>query len=101
MEQGLPQTKVLLWLYGEQLRAMFEHVVLAEDHCHYELREHNVKDIREGVFYRTQFASPQALLLPFNPQEALVLHRPKPIMRQTQLPFPAEQLWLFALVQTG
>jgi transposase InsO family protein len=30
VEQGLPKTKVLLGVYGEQLRAMFENVVLAE-----------------------------------------------------------------------
>ena len=28
VEQGLPKTKVLLWVYGEQLRAMLENVVL-------------------------------------------------------------------------
>ena len=33
VQQGLPKTKVLLWVYGEQLRAMFENVVLAEYHC--------------------------------------------------------------------
>ena len=27
VEQGLPKTKVLLWVYGEQLRAMLENVV--------------------------------------------------------------------------
>ena len=88
-------------MYGEQLRAMFEHVVLAEYHCHYDLRAHKAKDIRDGAFHRTQFASPQGLLLPLNPQEALVLHRPKSVLRQTPLPFPAEQLWLFELVQTA
>ena len=30
VEQGLPKTQVLLWVYGKQLRAMFENVVLAE-----------------------------------------------------------------------
>ena len=30
VEQGLPKTQVLLWVYGEQLRALFDNVVLAE-----------------------------------------------------------------------
>src|SRR5438445_8467406 len=59
VEAGLPQTQVFLWVYGEQLRAVLDHVVLAEYHCHYDWREHKVKDIRDGVFYPTRFASPQ------------------------------------------
>jgi transposase InsO family protein/transposase len=99
VEQGLPKTKVLLWVYGEQLRAVFENVVLAEYHCRYDLREHKVKDIRDGVFYRTPFASPQGSLVPLTPQESIVLYRPRTEMRQAWLPFPAEQLWLFELIQ--
>ena len=33
VEQGVPQTQVLLWVYGEQLRAVLDNVVLAEYHC--------------------------------------------------------------------
>jgi len=33
VEAGLPQTQVLLWVAGEQLRAVFENVILAEYHC--------------------------------------------------------------------
>jgi hypothetical protein len=98
VEEGLPKTKVLLWVYGEQLRAMFENVVLAEYYCRYDLREHKVQDIRDGVFYATRFASPQGSLLSLNPQESLVLYRPKPLPRQARLPFPAEQPWLFELL---
>jgi len=101
VEEGLPKTQVLLWVYGEQLRAMFENVVLAEYHCHYDWQGRQVNDIRDGVFYATQFASPQGSLLPLNPQESLVLYRPRPLMRQARLPFPAQQLWLFELVQTA
>jgi transposase/transposase InsO family protein len=101
VEQGLPKTKVLLWVYGEQLRAVFENVVLAEYHCRYDLREHKIKDIRDGVFHRTQFASPQGSLVPLMPQESLILYRPKAAMRQVRLPFPAEQLWLFELIQSA
>ncbi len=101
VEQGLPKTQILLWVYDTQLRAMCENVVLAEYHCRYDWRDHKVKDIREGVFYQTQFASPQGELLPHNPQEALVLYRPTPCRRQTRLPFPTQQLWLFELVRTA
>lgn len=101
VEEGLPKTRVLLWVYGEQLRAMFENVVLAEYHCRYDWQSRQVKDVRDGVFYATQFASPQGSLLALNPQESLVLYRPKPLMRQVRLPFPAQQLWLFELVQTA
>jgi hypothetical protein len=58
VEAGLPQTQVLLWVSGEQLRAAFENVVVAEDHCHYDWQGCKVKDIQGGVFYPTRFASP-------------------------------------------
>jgi hypothetical protein len=31
----------------------------------------------------------------------LVLYRPRPLVRQGRLPFPAQQLWLFELVHTA
>jgi len=68
-----------LWVYGEQLRAGLDHVVLAEYHCRYDWREHKVTDIRDGVFYATRFASPQGSLVPLTRQESLVLYRPKPM----------------------
>ena len=45
VEAGLPKTQVLLWVYGTELRAVFENVVLAEYHCRYDLRHRQVKDI--------------------------------------------------------
>ena len=98
VEQGLPKTQVLLWVYGEQLRALFDNVVLAEYHCRYDWQSGKVKDIQDGIFYSTPFASSQGSLVPLNPQESLVLYCPKPRMRQARLPLPAQQLWLFALV---
>ncbi len=98
VEEGLPKTKVLLWVYGHELRAVCENVVLAEYSCRYDLREGKVKDIRDGRFYPTDFASKQVSLIPLNPQESLVLYRQKSAPRQVRLPFPAEQLWLFELV---
>ena len=83
----MPQTQVLLWVYGQDLRAVFDNVLLAEYHCHYDLREGKVKDIRDGSFPPTRFASSQGTLLPLNPHESLVLYRPKSMMHQARLPF--------------
>jgi hypothetical protein len=97
----LPKTQVLLWVYGEQLRAVFDNVVLAAYHCRYDHRAHKIRDIRDGAFYVTRFASEQGELIPFNPQDALVLYRPQAAMRQARLPFPAQQIGLFDRVETA
>lgn len=99
--EGLPQTQVVLWVYGNALRALFATVVLAEYHGRYDLRERKVKDIRDGSFPPTCFASTQGALLALNPQESLVLYRPRPAMHQARLPFPAQPLWLFERVETA
>ena len=101
VEAGLPETEVFLWVYGERLQVVLDHVVLAEYHCRYDWREHTVSDIRNGVFYATRFAAAQGSLLPLTLQEPLVLYRPKPMARQAQMPFPAQQLWLFKLGKTA
>ena len=101
VEQGVPQTQVLLWVYGEQLRAVLDNVVLAEYHCRYDWRTHKVTEIRDGVFYPTRFASPQGALMPLTPQESLVLYRPQTRRRQALKSFPAQQLVLFELLRTG
>ena len=101
VEAGLPQTRVLLWVYGEQLRAVLDHVVLAEYRCRYDWRDHKVKDIHDGVFYATRFASPQETLIPLTPHESLIVYRPKSTGYVGQLPTPMQQLWLFDLVQTA
>jgi hypothetical protein len=64
VEAGLPKTQILLWVYGEQLRAVLDHVVLAEYPCRYDWRDHTVHDLHDGVVYPTRFASPQGALLP-------------------------------------
>jgi hypothetical protein len=101
VEQGVPHTQVLLWVYGEQLRAVFENVVLAEYHCRYDGREQKVTDIRDGVFYSTRFASPQGTLIPLNPQESLVVYRSRALRGQTRKSFSTQQLLLFELVRTA
>jgi hypothetical protein len=101
VESGVPQTQVLLWVYGEHLRAVLDQVVLAEYHCHYDGRARKVTDIRDGVFYPTRFASPQGTLIPLTPPETLVLYRPPAPRRQTRKPRATQQLVLFELVRTG
>ena len=86
-------------LFASQACFIRKPLQLAEYHCHYDGRTHKVKDIRDGVFYATRFASPQGSLVPLTPQESLVLYRPRTMVRQAQLPFPAQQLWLFELVK--
>jgi hypothetical protein len=101
VEEGLPQTRVLLWVAGEQLRAVFDNVVLAEYRCRYDWREHHVRDIRDGVFYPTHFASPQGRLIPLTPQDSLVVHRTKSSKRRTPRVSPPPQLLLFEVVTAG
>jgi transposase len=99
--EGLPQTQVLLWVYGQDLRAVCDNVVVAEYHCRYDHREGKVQAIRDGRFPTTRFASSQGALIPRTPQEALVLYRPTPLPRSAQLPCATQQLGLFALVSTA
>ena len=101
VERGLPKIQVLLWVYGEQLRAVYDNVVLAEYRCRYDWQTHKVKDIRDGAFYPTRFASPQGTLIPLNPQESLVLYHPQSGRRHARKSFPHQQLLLFELVRTG
>ncbi len=101
VEEGLPTTPILLWVYGDQLRAVFDSVVLAQYACHYDWQKRQVRDIRDGTFYATRFASSQGALLPFKAEDSLVVYRPKAPRRQLGLPFPAQQLWLFERVQTA
>jgi hypothetical protein len=101
VEAGLPKTRVLLWVYGEQLRAVLDHVVLAEYQCRYDWCEQKVTDIRDGVFYPTRFGSPQGALMPLTPHDSLIVYRPKPPRRPGQRSLPAQQLWLFELIHTA
>jgi hypothetical protein len=99
VEQGVPHTQVLLWVYGEQLRAMLDNVVLAEYHCRYNWRTRKVTEIRDGVFYPTRFASPQGMLIPVTPQESLILYRPTSPRRPAGERVSRQQLLLFELVR--
>jgi len=99
VEEGLPKAQVLLWVYGEQLRALFDNVVIAEYRCRYDWRTHKVHDIREGSFYPTRFASPQDALIPLNPQEFLVQYHPRSGRHPAHKSLPHQQLLLFELVR--
>jgi transposase InsO family protein len=101
VEQGLPTTPVLLWLSGDQLRAVFGDVVVAEYRCRYDWRVRQVKDIRDGVFYPTRYASSQGALIPFNPRESLVLYRPRAGRRHARQVLLTQQLSLFERMSTA
>jgi transposase InsO family protein len=90
VEAGLPHTQVLVWVAGTQLRAAFEHVILAEYSCRYDWRDRRVKDVRPAVFHPTRFASPQGTLLPLTPQDSLVVYRAR-ARRRAAAPPPAPQ----------
>lgn len=91
VEQGLPKTQILLWVYGEQLRAIFDNVVVAEYRCYYDWRTHKVHNIREGSFYPTRFTPSQDTLIPLNPQELLVLYRPQSSRSPARKSLPQQQ----------
>jgi hypothetical protein len=100
-EAGIPQTQVLLWVYGEQRRALLDNRVLAAYRCRYDGQAHKVTDIPAGTFYAPRFISPQEALIPLNPQESLVVYRPK-APRRRGLQRCSKPPWvLFALVSTG
>src|SRR5499433_1138024 len=60
VDQGLAQTPVFLWVAGDELRAVYEHVLLAEYTCHYDLRTGTVTRLRLGQCYPSPFATRQA-----------------------------------------
>jgi hypothetical protein len=62
--EGWPQTPVLRWVYGEEVRAIFEYVVLAAYACRYDWQTRKITDIHGGVWYAPRFTSPQQSLLP-------------------------------------
>lgn len=67
----------------------------------YDWQDGRVKDIREGVFYPTRFASPQGSLLPLIPQDCVVVYRAKRPRHRVLSPAPVQQLLLFEVVPAG
>lgn len=105
VDEGLPQTQVWLWVYDEELRAVYTNVLLAEYHCHYDLRARKVKDLRLTQVYPSPLASqpPQGTLFALNPLDYVVVYHPRAIRIRGHVagPCPAEQLWLFVPVQSA
>jgi hypothetical protein len=101
VEEGLPQTQVLLWVAGPHLRAMFEGVVLAEYHCRYDWRDRLVTGIAAGAFYPTRVASPQRRLIPLTPADSVVVYRTRAPRRQAAHRPSTPQLLLFEVVPTS
>src|SRR5712691_12314059 len=99
--EGVSQTQVLLWVYEDQLRAVWDSLVLAEYHCRYDGHKRQVRDIHQGTLYATRFVSPQGALLPRQAEESVVVYRPKMPRRQGRLSLSAQQMWLFELVHTA
>ena len=89
---------MLLWVYGDRLRAEFENVVLAEYHCRYDWKEHRVKDVRNPVLYQTPFASPQQRLIPLNEQVCITAEYRPLTLCQRRCYNSEWQLVLFELV---
>ncbi len=101
VEEGLPRTQILLWVTGEQLRAVFENVILAEYRCRDDWRDHTVQDVREGIFYPTRFASQQGRLIPLTPRDSLIIYRAKSPKRRMPRGSPPPQLLLFEVMEVG
>jgi transposase InsO family protein len=103
VDQGLAQTPVLLWVVGEELRAVYDHVLLAEYACHYDLRTGTVTRLRLGHWYPSPFAArqPQGVLLERTPQDSVIVARPPAVRRPTLGPERAEQLGLFPRSQSA
>ena len=97
VDEGLAQTPVLLWVAGEELRAVYDHVLLAEYTCHYDLRTGTVTRLRLGPWYPSPFAARQAqgALLDRTPQDSVIVTRPPAVQRPVLGPGQAEQLGLF------
>ena len=64
-----------LWVAGEDLRAVYDHVLVAEYACHYNLRTGTVTDLRLGQWYPSPFAARQAqgTLVERTPQDSVVV----------------------------
>jgi Homeodomain-like domain/Integrase core domain len=103
VDHGLPQTPVLLWVAGEALRAVYDHVLLAEYACHYDLRTGQVTRLRLGQWYPSPFAARQAqgALLERTPQDSMIVARPPAVRRHVASRRRVEQLRLFARFQSA
>lgn len=93
VDQGLAQTPVVLWVAGEDLRAVYDHVLFAEYACHDDLRTGQVTRLRLGQWSPSPCAARQAqsALLERTPQASMIVSRPPAVQRPTASPWRAEQ----------
>ena len=103
VDHGLAQQPVWLWVAGEELRAVYDHVLVAEYTCHYDLRTGTVTRLRLGQWYPSPFAARQAqgVLLERTPQDSIIVVRSPAWRRQGAGPGQGEQLGLFAAFQSA
>ena len=82
---------------------MYDQVLVAEYHCHYNLRTRQVTHLRPGQWYPSPFAARQAqgALVERTPRDSLVVSRPPSGRRQAAGPLRVEQLGLFAGPQSA
>jgi transposase InsO family protein len=101
VDDGVPQTPILLWVAGEELRAVYDHVLLAEYACHYDLRTGTVTRLCLGQWYPSPFAARQAqgVLLERTPQDSRIVVRPPTVRRPAVSSAQAEQLGLLTASQ--
>jgi hypothetical protein len=97
IDQGLAHTPVCLWVAGEDLRAVYDQVLVAEYTCHYNLRTGRVTALRLGQWYPSPFATRQAqgVRLERTPQDSVIMVRPPVVRQPVTDPEQAEQLRLF------
>jgi len=102
VDHGLNQTPVLLWVTGEDLQAVYDHVLLAEYTCHYDLRSGTVTRLRLGHWYPSPFAAAQAqsILIERTPQDSQIVAR-SPARRPAAGPVRGAQLGLFAALHSA
>jgi hypothetical protein len=93
VDQGLAQRPVPLWVIGEDLRAVYDHVLLAAYPCHDDLRTGTVTHLQCGQWYPSPFAGgqPQGTLLERTPQNSRIVVRPPAGQRPAPLPLQTEQ----------
>jgi hypothetical protein len=98
VDHGLAQTPVLLWVAGEDLQAVYDHVLLAEYACHYTLRTGKVTHLRLVQWYPSPFAARQAqgTLLERTPLDSVVVARAPSARHHVARPERVEQFGLFA-----
>jgi hypothetical protein len=103
VDHGLSQTPVLLWVTGEDLQAVYDHVLLAEYTCHYDLRSGTVTRLRLGQWYPSPFAAAQAqrILVERTPQDSQIVARPLVRRRPAAGPVRGKQLGLFAALHSA